>query len=458
MSILVATDFSPCSAGAVRLAASLARRRHVSLLLVHAVEPLPFGDPVLPVAPAGWASALLTAAEETLAREATNLRTSGLAVETRVIVGQAATVVLDTARDQGADLIVVGTHGRKGTAHLFLGSVAETIVRHAPCPVLVAREPVADLGRWDGSAPLHLVVASDGSGAGHAALSWAAGYSRGGAGDVSVVRMYAPSEELMRYGLDDPWGDPRRDGQLLSLLRRDLERDAQASLGGAPHRVRLRAISHDASEALDEEAATLGGDAVVLGVPAHRWTGSAAVAVGPTLRRSRLPVFCVPEGARAAERRTMGQPVRSILIATDLSEASSEVIAAAYGLLRARGGRVELCTVHEVGIGDGVTGRPLVAPLSATGRAALEERLRALVPPDAAAAGITTHVSVPEGATAAASILTTAERLDVELIAVGSHGRTGWRRAALGSVAEEVARHSKRPVLLVRGRTERLPS
>ena len=456
MSILVATDFSPCSLGAVRLAAALARRRRVPLWMVHAVEPLPMGDPLLPVVPSGWASGLLTTAEQSIRREAGRLEKEGLPVETRVIVGEPARVVLDLARERGIDLIVVGTHGRRGAAHLFLGSVAETVVRRAECPVLVAPGPVADPSAWEGRAPLHLAVATDGAVAGQSALSWAGQFARGGGCDLSLIRFYFPSEEMERYGLDDLWNGPRRDAELVSLLRRDLHRDAHDLMGHAPLRMRFRAIAHEASEELREESAMLGADAIVIAVPRHRWKGWTAVAAGPVLRTSGVPVFCVPEAEPVA---LSGQgPLRSILVAIDLSPASRDVVAAAYRLLQARGGRVELCTVHEVGVGDALAHAPLAPLLDDEQRTTLESYLRSLVPSDVERSGITTHVSVLEGATAPESILAAAERFDVDLVALGSHGRSGLKRALLGSVAEEVARHSKRPVLLVRSRADHAPS
>jgi universal stress protein A len=53
-------------------------------------------------------------------------------------IGDVAETILETARDQKVDLIVMGTHGRHGIAHLLLGSVAERVLRDAPCPVLTA--------------------------------------------------------------------------------------------------------------------------------------------------------------------------------------------------------------------------------------------------------------------------------------------------------------------------------
>jgi nucleotide-binding universal stress UspA family protein len=448
MAIVVATDFSPCSSSAVRLATALARRRGAHLFLLHAVEAPPLDASLVPIGASDWETKLVMAAEVAIAREADVIRKSGVPVETRVLVGTAASVILEAAKGQQAGLIVVGTHGRTRGGRLFLGSVAETVVRSSTCPVLVAREAAPDFAHWESSAPLRLTVATDGSRASQSALSWIGTVAQVGASDLSLVRVYFAPEEAIRYGLDDPWGGPRRDPALLPLLERDLRREAQSLMGSVPERLRFRAASSEASEVLSEEAAMLGADALVIGVPRHRSARWAAIRPGPVLHSTTLPVFCVPEAPRVASDST--SPIRSVLIASDLSEASRDIVSDAYRLLRAGGGHVELCTVHVVGLSPELAEMPLPPPLGERERSALESQLQALVPADASAAGITTHVSVVAGTSAARSILATAERFGVDLIVVGSHGRSGLKRALLGSVAEEIARQSTRPVLLVR--------
>jgi nucleotide-binding universal stress UspA family protein len=64
----------------------------------------------------------------------------GIGVAGRVLVGLPFQTIIEAARAADVDLIVMGTHGRTGFSHLLLGSVAERVVRHAPCPVLVVRE------------------------------------------------------------------------------------------------------------------------------------------------------------------------------------------------------------------------------------------------------------------------------------------------------------------------------
>jgi nucleotide-binding universal stress UspA family protein len=449
VSILVATDFSPSSRTAVRLATALARRRGASLCLVHAIDPPPVIPPEMPAATSGaWEREILRAAELAIVRDAAEIREAGMRVETQVLLGSPSTVILAAARDQKADLVVVGTHGRKGAAHLFLGSVAESVVRSASCPVLVTRDQAPDVERWEGRDALRLVVATDGSAASQAALSWVGQFAPSQTCDLSLVRVYWPPEEALRYGLSDPWGGPERDPELLRLLERDLQRDARALIGQVPGRLRFRAASRGAAEAVAEDAAVLGVDAMVIGVSKHRSARWAALSSGAVLRHATLPVFCVPETTAPAHPHLT--QVRSILLATDLSDASREVVFPAYGLLRPAGGRVELCTAHVLGPIDAIAGFPLEPPLGDERRAAIETQLRALIPPEAQAFGISTNVSVLEGGFAAETILSAAERLDVDLIALGSHGRSGFSRALLGSVAEEVTRHSPRPVLIVR--------
>ena len=75
-----------------------------------------------------------------------------------------------------------------------------------------------------------------------------------------------------------------------------------------------------------------------------------------------------------------------------------------------------------------------------------------MIPPEAAAHAIATHVSVLAAPFVDEAIVAAAERLDVDVVALASHGRSGLSRALLGSVAEQVVRRSPRPVLIVRGR------
>jgi len=141
--ILVATDFSPTSEHALEYARELARSFGSTLHLLHVVP-----DPVLASA---WSEAYaydLTAlgerfrkyAERQLAEKARAI--GDVTLTTEALVGSPAATIVAAAEDRSADLIVMGTHGRTGVTHLFMGSIAERVVRTAPCPVLTVRQPM----------------------------------------------------------------------------------------------------------------------------------------------------------------------------------------------------------------------------------------------------------------------------------------------------------------------------
>ena len=92
---------------------------------------------------------LETDAQQLLQASLERVQRAGLQGDALLVPGTPAQAIMDTAAEQGVDLILMGTHGRTGLTHVFLGSVAEHVVRQAPCPVLVIRKaaevpPVAE--------------------------------------------------------------------------------------------------------------------------------------------------------------------------------------------------------------------------------------------------------------------------------------------------------------------------
>ena len=142
--ILVPVDFSPHSERALRYATALAGRHGASVYLLHVVED--------PIAAGAWSpevdipnlrdlqEGLIKEAERRLERYRTNSEGPRVPMVTAALMGLTAPTITEYAKSLGIDLIVMGTHGRSGLAHLFMGSVAERVVRHAPCPVLTLRE------------------------------------------------------------------------------------------------------------------------------------------------------------------------------------------------------------------------------------------------------------------------------------------------------------------------------
>jgi nucleotide-binding universal stress UspA family protein len=150
---LVAHDFEPCAFAAQRAAVDLAlkggRQGPASVVLAHVVTP-----PAVPMSGdigGGGVNVLavidlmMKSAQQRLDEIAGELRTThrDLLVETAVLSGSPVEAILAELQRRDVDAVAVGTHGRRGLSHAFLGSVAERLVQRSPVPVFVVKEPMA---------------------------------------------------------------------------------------------------------------------------------------------------------------------------------------------------------------------------------------------------------------------------------------------------------------------------
>ena len=137
--ILVPTDFSACSEHALDYAIQLADRLDAKVHLLSVIGVPSYGVPELGV---GITAPMIDNLIADHQRELDQLaRVRKLVSQTMVRVGDARDVILQTAEELKADLIVMGTHGRRGISRALLGSVTEMIVRTSPIPVLTVRGP-----------------------------------------------------------------------------------------------------------------------------------------------------------------------------------------------------------------------------------------------------------------------------------------------------------------------------
>lgn len=135
--ILFPTDFSHTGDAALEMATSLARERGAKLLIVHVEEP-----------PAAYGAGEMyygmpDPVTDDLRKMLDQVQPTDpqIPCDRRLITGDPATAIARLAEEEQVELVVMGTHGRTGLMRLLMGSVAEVVVRRAPCPVLTLRQP-----------------------------------------------------------------------------------------------------------------------------------------------------------------------------------------------------------------------------------------------------------------------------------------------------------------------------
>jgi nucleotide-binding universal stress UspA family protein len=139
MNILIAVDGSEFSEAAIQEVIRT-RPKDTQIQIMHVIEPLPVVE--------SWAYAVdwqkisqeqRKEAEVFVTQAARTLRDAGFTVTSAIEEGSAKSIIIDTAARWPADLVVLGSRGRKGLARFLLGSVSEAVARHAPCSVQIVR-------------------------------------------------------------------------------------------------------------------------------------------------------------------------------------------------------------------------------------------------------------------------------------------------------------------------------
>ncbi|MDA1049201.1 MAG: universal stress protein [Planctomycetota bacterium] len=133
--ILFPTDFSHCGDAALEMATSLALESGAKLLIVHVEEPAAgYGGGELFAFPLDTTDDLLATLTRVIPTD------PNVAYEHRLVTGEPAHAIVRLATQENADMIVIGTHGRTGLTRLLMGSVAESVVRRAACPVITVKQ------------------------------------------------------------------------------------------------------------------------------------------------------------------------------------------------------------------------------------------------------------------------------------------------------------------------------
>ncbi len=427
--ILCGTDFSENAKQATNVAAALAKRLSAPLRLVHASE--------IPASPV---------IQEHLHDEVRRLHDTGADITAEVIEGSASEVLMQTALQHAARLIVVSSLGKSAPTRWLLGSVAERTAESSPVPTLVVRE-AAPFEAWArGERALKVFVGADFTASSDAAMRWVAELRE--LGPIEVVAGYVdwPPEEAARLGIFRPlqWGGGNLPEMQL-ILERDLQEKVTRLLGNDHVSVQVGGNWGRSAHPLIGMAVESQSDLLVVG--SHQRTGFDWVRKGSVSRdiliNAPISVACVPT---APASRMAGPHMRKclrVLVAVDLDEPHGFAAAYGYSIVNP-GGTVRL--VYNI---PRIRQQPTDKLESAQLVGASEAKLRMLAPEKADAPDITTEVEVTENRETAEAICAAAERFGADIICIGSHTRPGFSAKVLGSVALAVLQTSRRPVLVV---------
>lgn len=283
MRVLLALDGSPSSEVVCQLVGSLSWPEGTVIQVVGIVEPVAempaplVGSTTAAGSDGGQAGHGL---EQVLDRAVASLDKPTLIVRRAILVGRPGTVIVDTATDRRAELVVVGSRGRGPLASMLLGSVSAEVVDHAPCPVLVVRRPVAD----------SVLVAVDGSPSATGAVTFLAANRITADRPIEVLSV-APATDLAGVfplaGISDVAFESNQ-GRVAEDRRR-----AEAIAAGAAQKLRSDGYharwsisTGDAAHEIIGAAESFGSGLVVLGSRGH--TGLARIVLGSVARNVLL--------------------------------------------------------------------------------------------------------------------------------------------------------------------------
>ncbi|HEY1170824.1 MAG TPA: universal stress protein [Verrucomicrobiae bacterium] len=450
MRILVGTDFSEQAVRAADAAAALANGWGESIVLAHAHNPASLGE----ISPEALGE-IAEAAESSLKTEANRLRATGVTVLTDLMTGAPYACLIEKAKPEFIEMIVVSSYGRSTAGRWLLGSVSERTAEGAHVPTLVVKnsKPIEE---WTaGERPLRVVIACDLTSASDAALRFVKRLQKIGPCELTAAYVDSPLEERARLGLRGDAYLTKNDPEVQRVNERDLRRKVESILGDAKCEIIVEPNLGRPDFAVAHLANLRQADLVITGT--HQRHGlnrlrHASFSRG-LLHTCRTNVLCVPIATSDSEKAVT--PVSRILVSTDFSKLGNSAVSKAFGLSRA-GGTVHLIHVlppaesPEQLIGGQIRRRlPTKKELLKLKRQ-VEAKLAELVPADAVALGIESEIEIVEDNDPAKAIVQAAERFGADAICLATHGHTGLKGTVMGSVAQAVVKDSKRPVCLVK--------
>jgi len=415
MTILCGTDLTAASDGALDVARALAGLRgDDEVVLLHVANPA--GNEVVREAALDSARARL---DEIAAR-----RPGTPTIRTELLMGPPAETLVSFAETEGADLIVIA-HRSGHTPLTKLGSTAARVVATTHVPVLCLRDAAPWLAYARRERPLRVLLGIDESAVCDLSVQWTHGLRKQAPLDVILGAIYYPDDAAAHYGLHARTVVDR-DPEVEKLLERDLVRRFRASGPDVhPHPRRgLGRIGDHLIELAREESA----DAIIVGTSQKTGLGRLGSVSSVVVNDAPQSVVCVPP--QAAIPTLVTPHLRSALVATDLSQFANRAIAYAFSIASE-----EVHLVHVVKQDASADEESLTRELTALAPEGARQKL---------------HVHVVRGDEPALTLARCAARHGVDVICISSHGRSGIARALVGSVADQLLRATRLPVLVLR--------
>lgn len=308
--ILYATDLSPASEAAWAEARRLGRLFDAEIVLLHAVAP-PLVYPEEGYFPPHLYDELVESArrsaQDGFDRLLASVAGSGLKVRIRLENGPPAQRILEVVTEETADLLVVGTHGRTGLGRVMLGSVADRLVRQAPCPVLTAPPTPGSEHRGE---IRRICFATDFSPSAGAAWPWVVALASAANADVDLV--HVTFEPVADRHLS-PAAISRMAQALQEQGRADVERFLERS--ALPReRIRVHLARGVAGEQIVHRAREQATDLIVLGT--HGWSGVVRWMLGSVahhvIQTAPCPVLTVSPASVSRQAQAKSQSQKGV--------------------------------------------------------------------------------------------------------------------------------------------------
>jgi nucleotide-binding universal stress UspA family protein len=291
--LLLATDFSNCARRAEDYACALTASWRAQLTVMTVVEFQPGLDREYAVNQL-YLTDRMYDATATLAAFKDKLHRRGIESSTRVGTGLPSEEVIAAAQAEDADLIILGTRGKSGLAHVLLGSTAERVIRMAPCPVLAVPLPKSEDPVGQGTALDRILVPTDLSECSFEAVHYARIVASQAKASIELLHIIEPAS----YGIDFTIESSDEREQKRKRATEKLEA-LSSELAAAGIAVTRSLCGGGPADAILETAARSHSDLIVMGTHgrrglSHMWAGSVTEAV---LRRGHCPVLAVRKPA-----------------------------------------------------------------------------------------------------------------------------------------------------------------